>query len=73
MMLKAVLYPRRQQEHRKIQQEVRLGEGREEAISQECDLASRGGGKAFCDDHGSETEKRRENVSTLRSLHNSDL
>lgn len=57
MMLRAVLNPRRQQEHRKMQQEVGLSEGREEAISQECDLAQRGGGKALCSDHGSETGK----------------
>lgn len=47
MTLRAVLNPRQQQEHRKMQQEVRLGEEREEAISQECDLAQRGGGKSL--------------------------
>lgn len=66
MMFRAMLNPRRQQEHRKMQQEVGLGEGREEAISQECDPARRGGGNAFCDDHGSETEKCRKNISTLQ-------
>lgn len=51
MTLRAVLNPRRQREHRKMQQEVGLTEGREEAISQECDLAQRGGEKAFFGDH----------------------
>lgn len=49
--------PRRQQEHRKMQQEVRLGKGKEKAISQECDLAQKGEGKALCGDDGSEIEK----------------
>lgn len=47
MTLRAGLNPRRQWEHRKMQQEVGLGEGREETISQECDLARRGGGKSL--------------------------
>lgn len=65
MTLRAVSNPRRQQEHHKMQQEVRLGEGREEAISQECDLAPRGGGKAFGDERGSRIETCREKVLTL--------
>lgn len=64
MAFGSVLNPRRQQEHRKMQQEVGFseGRGREKAISLECDLAPRGGGEAFYDDHGSETRKCCENT-----------
>lgn len=64
MTFSAVLNPRRQQEHHKMQQEIGFGEGRgrENAISQECDLAPRGGEEAFCDEHGSETRKCCENT-----------